>query len=350
MEYYILGTLLSVLISLIIKKVFGFEKHKALKMFICILPLTLISALRYDVGWDYLTGYKEGFYVVGRYNNSYFSEAGFNLLIKILFHITDNYIILFIVMSFLTALFFSLCYKVYGMEKYTWLYIVLYVLTRYYFCSLNIVRQALAMMIVLYALHYLPKKQYLRYILFIILALEFHRLSLIYIPLLFILNCNFKKKNDILKIIIFAPIIAIVLYLYISNSKYMNYFETMFGNDGSLVYSELFICIAILFSVLIVYKKLEKKDEMFQIFFNMQLLILIFSLLSFMLPTIDRIIWYLSIQNIFFIPMILDKIEIKTNKIIIVLLLFSFLGIVFFNQTINADSYSILPYKTILNI
>ena len=349
MAYYVIAMLISVLISQFIKKKYGFETKKTFKMFISLLPLTLISALRYQVGWDY-KNYTEGFIIVGYWNNHHYGELGFELLIKLLYVLTKDPISLFIVMSTLTAYFFSLCYKEYGKEKYTSMYIFLYVLTRYYFCSLNIIRQALAMMIVLYALHYIAEKKYFKYALLVFLAFEIHKLSILYLPLGFILNMNFKKKKSIFLLTMTLPIIVVILYLFLNGSSYMNYFNNMFGNDGTLVYSELIICVSILFSIFIGKNKYDDTNKMYKIFFNMELLVLLFSLLSFLLPTVDRIIWYLSVQNIFLIPLILENISRNRDRLVSGVLIFVSLLIVFLNQTvIKSDSYAILPYNSIFN-
>lgn len=349
MLYYVFGTLLSVIIAIIIKKGYGFEKRKTLKMFIAILPLTLISAFRYDVGWDYVGIYAKGYYLVGQYGLDWFTEEGFRFLIKILYSITDNYIILIVIMSVLTAIFFSKCYSVYGNENKCYIYIILYVLTRYYFCSLNIIRQALAMLIILYALHYLVEKKYFKYIIFVLLATSFHRLSIIYLILGFILQRNLKKKKDLLLAAICVPLLLVSVYMFLSESKYMNYFDSMFGNDSTLIYSELLICISILIPSVLNYKKIKEQNKMFVIFLNMELIVLILCLASFALPTADRIIWYISMQNIFLIPMILESFSKKENKVVFGIIIYASLSLVFFNQTILEDSYAILPYNNIFN-
>lgn len=347
MFYYIGFTLLSLLNAVIIKKVFGFEKKKTLKLFISILPLTLLSAFRYDVGWDYLNIYTIGYYLVGQYHMHWFTEGGFLLLIKVLYNLFHNPISLFIVMSFLTAYFFSKTFNVYGDEKNVLIYIILYVLTRYYFCSLNIIRQALSMMIILYALHFLKEKKYFKYFIYIVFSMTFHYLTIMYIPLGLLLNKDFKKKRNIVMLICVIPILLVLLIIFLYNTKYMVYIKSNFANDGTLLYSELLISAILVFSAIMASKNVDKENSMHTIFFNMEMIVFILSLFTGIIPVADRIIWYFTMQNIYFIPLILNSIKNKKNKLTIGFMIYASLTLVFLAQTVLGDSYAILPYHSI---
>ena len=55
MLVYIIGTVSSCLIMIFFNLACkGKNKNSFMKAFISLLPLTIISAIRYDVGWDYL--------------------------------------------------------------------------------------------------------------------------------------------------------------------------------------------------------------------------------------------------------------------------------------------------------
>ena len=72
MEIYIGATLLSMFIYFIWNKIS--RKNTFLKIFISLLPMLIISAIRYDVGWDYLKIYTNGFFMIGQdYMPHYFS-------------------------------------------------------------------------------------------------------------------------------------------------------------------------------------------------------------------------------------------------------------------------------------
>lgn len=346
MHVYVIGTILSIVISIIIDKIWGFKNKKVLKMFISLLPLSIISAFRYDVGWDYLNIYTNGFYMVGRYKVDWFGEVLFRYLIKILYYFFQDPLSLFITMSSLTALFYSLCYSEYSKESKPWFCILLYVLTRYYFCSLNIMRQALAILILLYATKYIYEKKLFKYILFVLLAAGFHKLSILYLPLYFFLSKNIKEKKVIFALIVTSPIIIVSLFLFISSTKYSNYFVSMFGNDGSICISELLISFTILALSISKYDIIKKDDRML-ILFNLQLLTFITCLLSAFLPTADRIIWYFSANSLFLIPSLLNLYKRQKYRFIYSLIIIGALTSVFVIQ-MNDDSYAVLPYNNII--
>jgi len=311
---YILGLFISIVLAIIIKAIWGFKTKKTLKMFISILPLTLISAFRYNVGWDYNNIYVNGFYMVGKYNLKWFTEPLFRLIIKVLYNMTGNPLSLFIFMSILTALFFSLSYSRYEKNGNAIIYIVLYVITRYYYCSLNIIRQALAMMIIVYAVSFIKEKKFWKYLIVILFASGFHMLSLVYIPLYFILDLDMKKKKSILILICSTVLLGISSYLFITKTKYSSYFE----------------------------------DKDLNALYNMELISFIFCIASFILPTGDRIIWYFTINNIFLVPNMLQLGKNDYNKMVFSIIIFTSIFMVFVMQSVN-DSYAVLPYYSVFN-
>lgn len=352
MEYYIGATALSVVITWVIKKFLGFEKHKALKMFIALLPLTIVSALRYDVGWDY-NNYATAYSDYITYGNLHFDEIGFKSIVQFLAVFTNDPTILFALFSIAISVFFSLCFKYFGDNKHAVQYVLLFFMTRYFFCSMNIMRQALAMVMILYAFHFIieekTKKNYLKYLVVVLLAASIHKLALIFIPLAFILPLDFKKILSNAKVLIGIIIAAIVLIAFVFRSGYLAYFDSMFGNNGTIAISELLICLAILIFGGINYKKLIQAKQNI-LFYNLQIAALIVCFMSPFIPTPDRIIWYFATaSSIFLIPAIIDCYG-KKMLLIPMFVLYAFLGVVVYNQVIATDSYSIVPYRSIIEV
>ena len=347
MRTYIIATIMSCLISFIIDKVFGFRKHKVLKMFISLLPLTIIAIFRYDVGWDYLNIYTNGFYWVGKYGLNWFSEPVFNIFISLLYNLFGDPLSLFFFMGIFISYFFSKCFDEFSEDINPIIFIILFVLSRYYFCSLNIMRQALAIMIIIYSTKYIVQKKFYNYFLCVILASLFHQLSLMFIPLYFVLGKRFNNKNNLFVLFIVIPIFIIIGSFFISKTKYVGYFNSMFGNDGSILFGELIICIG----VFLIYFNIKNRiliDDNTNIFINMQIIGLIIVLLSWKIPTSDRLYWYFGMQNIFLIPRLLSFYKNQINKIFFGLFIIFLMGITFFTQTYLDDSFSILPYKNII--
>lgn len=347
MEVYIFACILSILISIVIEKTLGYKKKKIFKIFIALLPLTLVSAFRYDVGWDYVDIYTRGFYYVGKYNIEWFTEKGFLLMVKVLYYVFGNPISLFVLFSCLVSYFFCLCCDKYGKEENIWIYIFMFVISRYYFMSLNIMRQALAVMIILNALYYIKEKNFKKYILYIFIAFEIHYISIVYLPLYFLLSKKYNRIKDILFFIFVIPIGIIGIYCFVSSTKYANYFTSMFGNDGSFIVSEIIIPILIIAIRNLFINQDSKNTGMENIFFNMSIVCLIISLMSSVLPLGDRMIWYFSMHNMFYVPYLISNIKKQNLRLIIAFVIVVCFTIVCGMQTIWKDSYSIVPYHSI---
>ena len=107
MEIHLGTTLISCLIYWGMSKLS--KKKTILKIFISLLPIIIAVAIRYDVGWDYLEVYTNGFLVVGKAGNlHHFTEVPFNYLIKVIFDVSNgNPDWLFIVCSIITFAFVS---------------------------------------------------------------------------------------------------------------------------------------------------------------------------------------------------------------------------------------------------
>lgn len=352
MEYYVGATLLSITMAWTIKKIFGFEKHKVLKMFIALLPLTIVSAIRYNVGWDY-QNYVDAYSGYIDYGKLYFDEIGFKGIVRFLASMTDDPAALFATFSCLTSLFFALCFKHYGSEKHVVQYILLFFMTRFFFCSLNIIRQALAMVIIFYAFHFIlndnSKKSILKFAVFILLAASLHKLALIFIPLGLILKLDLRKILTNTKVLLLIGVGLIALVIFLVSSGYFAYFDSMFGNDGTIAISELLICLTILVFGWINYRRITENVQN-KLFYNFELVGLIVCFLSPFIPTADRIIWYfVTLPSIYLIPEVIDSYG-KKMAFIPMAVLYVFLGVVVYNQAIATDSYDIIPYQNIVEV
>lgn len=346
MAVYYCGVLASIMIYLTIDL---FKKKKSfIKLFLSLLPLLIISAIRYDVGWDYIDIYTNGFIMIGKgYMPYYFSEKPFDYLVKIIYNLSNaNPNVLFIVCSIITFIFLSLAIR--DQSKNVVLSIIFLFMIRYYFLTLNIVRQGIAMSILLYSLKYLKEKKYKRYILFVLLASCFHQLSLIYIPLIYVYNINFKKKKSYALILIYGLMVAVAFFLIMKYTKYGKYVNSKF-NGHQLLIHELILETVLLFMCFYNKKNINFNEGYEKIYLMFLLISFIVSSLSFVIPVADRITWYFYLTDIFLIPILINKTKNRKEKMLFLVVLFTITSITIYMQTAIGDSYSILPYKTIFN-
>lgn len=169
-------------------------KNKALKVFLYVLgtiPLILVSSLRVDVGFDYNKRYVHDYNAIKDGNLKDSLEIGFKLIIKFCLIFTDNPRILFVITSCLIlGLIFA---SIYINSENKVLSIFLFFAGGFFFGSLNLVRQYLAMSLILFGSGFLlkEKKRYiLIYLIFLGLAILIHTSSIVGIILVL-----FRKRK-----------------------------------------------------------------------------------------------------------------------------------------------------------
>lgn len=159
---------------------------------------TVIAAIRYDYGNDYMPYYDD--YL--RYNNYYiqdiingyveFKEPGWSIFC-ILFSIFGQYG--FFAMVAVISILCNWIYYRFIIEnvqrRYYWLALFIYLFTfDMYVLQMSMIRQGIAISLFVYSYHFIKRRKLLIPILLCVLAYTFHRSSIIYFP--FILLSLFK--------------------------------------------------------------------------------------------------------------------------------------------------------------
>ncbi len=153
------------------------------------IALFLIAALRRYVGYDYNS---YGTIYINAMSSSIDdiavarTEKGFMSILKILCDYFIEYQTLFIVTSFVFAL--GVGYVMFRYCKKPYLGLFFFMTFGLYFNSLNFLRQIIAAFIVMYALKYVHKNQFFRFMIIVLLAACFHFSALLMIPFYFILR------------------------------------------------------------------------------------------------------------------------------------------------------------------
>ena len=155
---------------------------------VCLLAIFLIlfalSACRQNVGNDYAK-YVEFMHLVN--SNAYVpTEAGFNLLVKIVYGISgfENYLLVFAIYAFATISLFLLA--IYEQSDDFPMTYFLFMTLGYYFQTFSTVRYYLALAIALYSMKFVIRRQWGRFILLVVLGSFFHKSLLVILPLYFL--------------------------------------------------------------------------------------------------------------------------------------------------------------------
>jgi transmembrane protein EpsG len=326
-------------------------KTRNILIFIISVLLIWFSAFRDGLGTDYYVYVHRLLYAPVLDIPILLSEPLFNIFIHI---IRDTYlteIFYFLMMAIITIFPAILIYK-----KFNNIFIILLVfimLPILYFGSFNIVRQLAAASIFLYSSKFIIDRQFIKYILFILIAFFLHKSALLLIPIYFI---NLKEIRIPFVIVLFGlsftPTIfydlAVSITAYLELISYDNYINYSSDAASSISFTQVLFHI-ILFILLLLKESIKKMafSEYYILSIKMSILYLFFINLSVSGLSISyRLAFYFAL----FLPILpiilIEYFNKSINKIlvtVIIIIIFSFIGGRFLY--INIDNDYVIPSK-----
>ncbi len=336
---------------------FGYTRQQVLNV-ICLgfifLLLFAVSALRLNVGNDYAK-YCEYFHLIRcKLDTPTYvpTEFGFNavcILIYLICGRQEIYPVMFGVFALLTILvFMKAMYRQAESFPFTFF---LFMTLSYYFQTFSTIRYYLALAMALYAIRYVIDREWVKFILMILVAATFHKSVLIVIPFYFLAQWTWKKWQYLL-------VAAFCASLFLFREYYMKAFLLIYPTyeeteylDGGTSLINILRCVGVLVLSLLLYRKLIKNNRRMTFYFYCNIWALLLYLSCFFLPAVSRLGYYLNITHILFIPsLILGIGNAKLKKLCIILTVAAgilYLG-VFLLFKAGADGLRILPYQTFL--
>ncbi len=283
------------------------------------LSVFLVMAFRYGIGYDYLNIYTPMFNNIINSRINFSNDIGNFLLCKTIGIFTSDPFYYFFITSFIICFF--MFKAILNNSSRPSLSILLFVISGLYFDSFNLVRQYMAISILLYSLKFLIRNEFKKYALYIIIASTFHNSAIIMLPLYFFLKMRLtplKKFVFISILFVSFPFLDRIIFYLISLTKYSYYFDTSY-NTINPAYSEI-ITSSILFVIASLFCKKAKSDKEFNIFYNYSILFFVISLLSFKIILAYRILAYFKVIAIFIVPKFIDYIKLGKDKFMVLLL------------------------------
>ena len=312
--------------------------------------LFLLAAFRLEVGNDYGTYVVTGHEI---FNNGYIvTEPGYNFVVRLLYSLSgkEDYLLMFAVFAFATTYLFLKTF--YEQSDSFALTFFLFITLGIYFRSFNTVRYYFVLALTLFSLRYVVKKQYVKFILLILLAALFHKSVLVVIPLYIIANRTIKKWQYVLMTVVGAAVVlgkdlimklALILYPSYANTPYLQ-------NDTGIRENLPVIarCIVVLILCLVYYKTAVRDVKENRLYFNMNIMAVFLYVCCSFLPLLSRFTYYLITAQILLIPGILKRIEDpKKRKLITgIVILFGILYFIYFLRTASSEGVRVLPYKS----
>lgn len=264
--------------------------------------LFFLSAFRAHVGYDYnLYG---GWYMNVQKESMedvmlWKQEKGFMVPTKLLSEVEPDYRIMFIFIAFIITAAVMIYIYVYSEKPY--LSVFFYLSFGLFFNSMNFMRQIIAASVILYALQYIKKKQFMRFLALVLFASVFHISALILIPFYFILRIkmDWLTLGTYTAVTIILSVFSWDILEFITQYIYKGYDPSKSGevinglNPIYAIFFSVFFLIAFLLR-----KELVKKDSFNNVLLNCMFFTVFFEIMGVKHAILSRF------AILFFIPAI----------------------------------------------
>ena len=333
-------------------------RNKALMAAIFVI-LAVPAVLRQNVGNDYMR--YVAFFHLANIDAYVPTEPGFNLLVKLIYGLCgyENSLLVFAVFSVLTIAFFLIAIR--ALSGRFFLSFFLFMAFGYYFQTYNTVRYYFAMSIVLCAMIFFLRKEYLPFLLLVLAAASFHKSALVVLALYPVCALKWKRIPAALAIAaVFALSYFRDFWMQVVVRLYPSYHGTAFMSGGRISPVNIARCAALAllpFLALAMDRASNKKNDAvgedsrsgaYAFWIRCTVLALVIYCTAWFIPEISRIATYLTVTQIFLIPeVILRAKEERTERVLTALTIVA--GIAFFALFLWRawdPLISILPYRT----
>lgn len=291
------------------------RKRDLLFLTIIFVQFTLIASLRdFGVGQDtmqYFLGFQK--FAKMTFTKVLMAEwePGYTLLNWSVAQLGGDYrMFLLITGAFINFSFLRFFYRY---SDSVWLSVVIYVSFGYFFASLHILRQYLAIAIVLYSYKYMLERKFGKFLLLILAASLFHTSAIVFIPTYFL--CNQRLNPFPMMILFLASLISafmigdVILGYLTFNEKYAKFYLN--DKSGGAGYSMLMLLSAIM--VLALLLKPRHPDKRTVMFYWAFFIALCLQPLATVISLVSRAILYWVVSVTIILPMIIS--DLRSRKI-----------------------------------
>lgn len=356
-------SLIIVLVAVLLKVIFDAIKIKKEK-YIYVMFIILFTLIIFREPISDLIGYFRYYdYLNGDITIKQFFSLNFEFMYKLLnvsvgIFSKKHYLFL-VVVSIISLIGIMLSIKRYSKDPL--IVILLYVTIGTYYMNFLILRQAIALSILIYSIKYIEEKKLIKFIIAIILAASFHKTSFVFLPIYFLCNIDYKKY-----ICYIWPSIYLLTFLFkdlimsfLRNKFYSSYNDYIYSGEG---YLSLLMYIGMLIFSIILYKLYAEKKKNIKvknkiksskneieksilfkrlnIFFNFSFVTIFFQILATSQSIICRISSIFLLGFIYLVDNIIDAIDNeKTKKLIKGLVIISCIVFSIFYPAIGEYSF-----------
>lgn len=328
---------------------FHYRRTYYLMAVLSFLPIFIIASIRSEVGtdWpiylDYYNGILKG--------TKGFSEKLFNLMNKFVGWTVNDFRGLIVLVAFLTYLF--LFKAIYEQSISAPLSLLVFFLSTLFFASLNQLRQAIAMAIMLYAYKYVRDKKLLYYILWCLFASLIHASALCFLPLYWITRFKPSLRRYVtifLLCVVTLPVLHIVFEAVMAFTKYAWYSTSVFntGSEANNFYVLGFVFQLIVLIILSYYRfSSSEEDPVYDGMLNCYFLSVITLLFTPVLSQILRISQCFSYFQILLVPRMINREKKPAGRLFLYALVIGLYAVKLVYDTYSLGWNGVIPYRTI---
>lgn len=376
MIVYIVMLLISIIFIFLASKLTK-KWQKVICYILASLPFFLVSAFRYGVGTDYGKRYMYSYDVLGKGENRNLNlEPGYIILAKLCLLISTEYYTIFIVTSAIIVGFFML--TIFTKSKNPLLSVIIFLLGGFFFDSLNIMRQYLAMSLVVFGYRFLlgKKRYWILYVMCVLLATSLHSTAIIMLVLLFfpkkMLSSYLWVLPSVVAVLLLNENLFTILAMVIEDTRFAQYLTGQFA-QGEV--SFLFIGENLVFYLFMyyIYRKNKKTGNISSediLYLNVQACALLAMCAGTCHMLFIRIALYFSVFQVISVPYYISKMPAKEivedikkitfkkldlskfekyfQKAMTVLVVLCFI-FAFTRTNILVNTNEVVPYRTIFN-
>lgn len=320
----------------------------------------LVSALRnYTIGKDahtYLNRYIEvtvsEWSDIPRLAKAWMFEEGYVVLTKLLSCISKSPRFYLAATSFIIVVSFS--FYIYKNSKIYWFSLLIFFALRMYGESMCLIRQYIAVSIILFAYNEIKENRLIRFIIIVLLASTIHTSALVVLPMFWISKIKFEKIYILMPLVfgvvglcLLTPLSSVIsnwLVAFLArHTTYARYFAGYSGRAGGAV-GLVLIYLAFLIIIIIKSKSVDIQSRNMYIAFALASVAV--ALATFIVGgAAERLLPYFSAMFIASVPEAVNnksKLEIRVQYVfaICAVLMFYYIAIV-----CRADSLWLIPYE-----
>ena len=308
--------------------------------------LFIVSAIRYDVGKDYMDTYVFTYKKVINGANNIRMDIALMLFYRVMAFFKSSAQWIFVITSFIINWFIykSIDDQSENCQISYWIYMC----GMFYFFSMNGVRQALTISLFYYSLRYVREKNIKKYMFLNGLGCLFHTSAVIFLPLYFVLGKKIKFKFKMmlsLAVFLGGNILVPLISTFLLRTKYSMYLtNSAYSAQESFSFSMI---LNIVLFLLYEWSMKKKEDDKSIIYSNIHFVGIIVTLFATSLPLVMRVFVSFRFIEFLSVPHLINIQPRRKYRQLINAAVLAIYFVYFIWGVYVKNGNAVLPYQTV---